>query len=459
MKIPFRYQFILAPLVIVVILAGLIAYTLYVLAEINHQSKVTRHWEILTDQVHTSINSAGKLRTTIASMLDSKNGSSEHDQEDQFFTYLEQARIFSDSVLDPNLLDQVSPDLRKLIQRHRESLKEPENVNPAVISRIIDELMPLLDYQSKIFVAQRRTQYMGHHRQLVDISSRLTTVLLVGLITCIALASILAIWGLYVTRRRLNNLTRRANQVCTGEITALPAPGKVSDELDDLEHCLFDMTERLLKVVSVENVLLGVENERRRMAMDMHDGALADLTAINRHLDGLQGGADEIKQIRSQVDEVIRSLRATIDDLHPQVLETLGLKAAFESFLDRNTAMPDYPKVVFEFEAGLEDYLTLEQKLALFRIFTEVVNNVFKHARCTQLEISVRKIAGQLVLTIEDNGIGRVDDIINDKRSDGHGYQNVTQRANLLGASVSWQAGRFSSGIRFELKLTLRMNS
>ena len=450
MKLPFRYQFILAPFVIVVLLACLVAYTLFELANINHENEVTRQWELVTDRIQTSITGAIRLNKVIDELSSAKD----IEQDEQFFSYLEQTRIVSDSLLDPTLLGQVSAGLRQQIKDSEQLLREPERVKPEVVSLSLNNLLPALEYQYKIFAAQRRTTFIDNHRQLVTISSRMTTALLTGLIFCIVLAAGLALWGLSVNRRRLNNLSQRAHAVCSGDNAPLAAPESALDELDDLEICLANMTTRLLNVVSVENVLHGVEHERRRIAMDMHDGVLADLTAINRRLDSLNinvMNTDEIKTLRADVDDIISHLRCTIDDLHPQVLETLGLESALHSFLNRHSTATGFPQVHFEYDEKIENALLMEQKINLFRIVTEAINNVIKHAHCDRFEVGLRLVAQQLIVTVEDNGVGMPEKY----NASGHGCANISERARLIGATVQWRASRFASGTCFELTLPL----
>ena len=286
----------------------------------------------------------------------------------------------------------------------------------------------------------------------------MTTILLSGLILCIILATGLTLWGLAITRHRLTQLSQRAQKVCFGNKTPLSAPEIAHDELDDLEICLANMTTSLLKIISIENVLRGAENERRRIAMDMHDSVLTDLTMINRSLDYTNNtplSVDKIKLLRTDVDNVINSLRHTIDDLHPQVLETLGLESALRSFLERQKDIPGFPNFHFDFTIDIENSLTNESKLNLFRIIIEAINNVIKHAKCERFEVNLRMVSEQIVVTVEDNGIG----MNYNGKSSGHGCSNITERANLIAATVQWRPSRFSTGTCFELVLNTKQSA
>ena len=434
MHLPFRYQFILAPSITVILLAILVAYTSYELSQIYDENEVTVYWEIQHDDIQTAIATINSLNKTIPTL--SKQNPTQDD--DTFFTYLEQSQILSDRLQDENLLELFPETLRARITISQNLLHEPERVDPAILLNSINSLIPDLEYQAKIIAASRRSSYIDNHQKLISIISRLTTVQIATLIICIIVAAGLALWGLFVIRKRFSKLQTRAQLVCNNK--NLNKHNQQGDELDNLENCLVNMTDKLLHIVSVENVLHGVENERRRIAMDMHDGVLADLTAINRQL-------DSNPSLRTDIDSIITDLRRTIDDLHPQVLEILGLKAALQSWLDRQQ-LPTYH---FDFSDELEKSLNLQQKINLFRIITEAVTNIIKHAHADRFELILRDRDNTLILCIEDNGVGMPTKI----NPDSHGYANINERAQLLGATAEWRTSRFATGTCFELTLAL----
>ncbi|MBE9525709.1 MAG: hypothetical protein IME94_01930 [Proteobacteria bacterium] len=438
MKLPFRYQFILAPSVTVILLACLVAYTSYELSRIYDENEATVYWEVVNDNVQTTIATINSLNKTISKLSTEQSPQ----QDDNFFSYLEQSQILSDNLYDQNLLEQVPAELRQRILSIEKLLREPELIEPTVLLSSINQFLPDLEYQAKIIAAQRRTAYIDNHHKLLEIISRLTTLQISSLLVCIIVAALLALWGLFVIRQRFNRLQIRAQLVCNRK--KLGSTKQQGDELDNLENCLVNMTEKLLHTVSVENVLRGVENERRRIAMDMHDGVLADLTGINRQL-------DNDSAVRKDINAIIDDLRRTIDDLHPQVLEILGLNAALNSWLERQSSTPGFPQYHYDFEEAIDQSTNLEQKINLFRIITEATTNVVKHAHAERLEIVLRISDQDLILTVEDNGIGMPDE----KNVNRHGVANINERARLLGAIVTWRNSRFARGTCFELNLSL----
>jgi len=440
MKLSLRSQFILAPAITVIFLACLVAYTSIELSQIYDANEATVNWEIIHDDVKTAIATANRLSATINNLSSEKTPQ----QDDNFFSYIELSQRLFSNLYDRHLLEQFPTQLKNQIFALKPLLREPERNDPALLLTSINKLLPDIEYQAKIIAAQRRTIYIDNHQKLINIISRLTSVQISALLLCITVASLLALWGLFVIRRRFRNLQNRAQLVCTGGKLDTKQSASSGDELDELEACLVGMTNKLLTAVSVENVLRGVEKERRRIAMDMHDGVLADLTGINRQL-------DNNSKVRSAIDTIIVDLRRTIDDLHPQVLEILGLNSALKSWLERQSTSNDFPQYHYDFDEQIEQTINLEQKINLFRIIIEAITNVLKHAHANRLEVVLRISHDTLILTVEDNGIGLPDKL--DVTS--HGVANMTERARLLGATANWSKSRFARGTRFELTLKL----
>ena len=301
------------------------------------------------------------------------------------------------------------------------------------------------------FVSERqRENTMSNVVTKITLEKLINQSFLSTLIVCILLAAALSVWGLYLIRRRLKFLVDRIAAVCAPDDNTT----KSRDEIDDLELRLSNVTARLLNVVSAENLVHSAENERRRIARDMHDGILADLTTLNRQLDALHADPSNqsvLASMRTNLDATITDLRRTIDDLHPQVLEILGLESALQSYLARHSTARNFPEYHFEFDPNVEKILAKDHKLNLFRILAEAITNATKHAQCKRLEVCLRVLAQELLASVEDNGIG----IATERNTTGHGCANMVERARLMHAKVRWRKSRFTTGTCFELSLAV----
>ena len=264
----------------------------------------------------------------------------------------------------------------------------------------------------------------------------------------------------YFSRRILNriqSLSRNAVQIADGKLEIPPAPDHIRDELDTLAISINRMTKRLIRVVGTEKLLEGAEEERRRIAMDLHDQSLSDLSTILRGLQNLsvettdkelQGKTEKLEE---DLERAIANLRDIMNNLHPQTLDILGLGAAIEAHLEQYCCADNLPEYHLYVDPQVSD-LNLDRlkQLALYRIAIEAIQNIIKHAAASRYEISLEVREKTLILSAEDNGTGMPD---LEKRDSGRGLNNIRERAKAISAEVVWKPSRFSSGTRFELTL------
>ncbi|PLX78651.1 MAG: hypothetical protein C0616_13745 [Desulfuromonas sp.] len=266
--------------------------------------------------------------------------------------------------------------------------------------------------------------------------------------------------SLYMARsllRRIQFLSESAGRVAAGDLAPPPAPLEVHDELDDLAISINQMTDRLIRVVGTEKVLEGVEEERRRIAMDIHDQTLADLGGISRSLQMLPSAEcsrERVDQLQQDLQKAISNLREVMDNLHPQTLEILGLGPALESHIEQHRLRSSGLELnYFEPTPCDSSKLPLQTVLTIYRIATEALHNVIKHAQGNKCEVTLSKRGNDLLLAVEDNGVGF--NLPEAQLKGGRGLNNIEQRARSIAAVVTWNPSRFSSGTRFELRLPL----
>jgi signal transduction histidine kinase len=198
------------------------------------------------------------------------------------------------------------------------------------------------------------------------------------------------------------------------------------------------------------------EEERQRIAEDLHDETLPTLSAVARMADQL---SDTLKDnpvpamMRQRLDFSIAEMRRVINDLHPSVLETMGFKLALENLLE-TLGKDDELKTTFVDRNGFdESQLTRETQLSLYRIVQEALNNVRKHSQAHQVEVELNTQEGRLMISVRDDGVGIAAKVA---RSDSHGILNIRQRAQLIGALVAWRRPKnFASGTEVQIELPL----
>lgn len=450
------HQILLAPAAVIGCLVVLLMLLISQLSVIQQQNESVREWGYAIEHL-TAAAAAGRRMNGITVKL---RADSPEEQGDLHFSYLEQSILFSSNLLHPTLLSKLDSSTRGFLRRHEIMLRYHENLDPAEHGTALASVLARLTEIDSALWAQKRAAYAQYYENVKDAMPRLIKLSLASLVLFIALGAALSWWTSRRITKRLEEMAQCACAICAGQFVSMPKPTRIQDELDSLAACLSTMTERLINVVSSEKLLEGAEEERRRIAMDLHDQTLSDLTALARSLHDLKADvhgssmsrARKLSELDAAVHEAIANVRAIMDDLHPQTLDMLGLESALRSYLDKQSSRPGLPLCHLHVDETADQLLSRFQCLMLYRVGLEAINNALRHSQCNRLEVSLRCIGDGLILTVEDNGIGFSYD---HPKTSGRGLANIMQRAQAISAEVRLTSSRFSSGTRFELRLTL----
>ncbi len=184
-----------------------------------------------------------------------------------------------------------------------------------------------------------------------------------------------------------------------------------------------------------------LERERARMAADLHDEVGPVLSALKLRLNSLElkdpDDEDELEKTNDQIDRLMKRMREISFDLMPNSLMRKGLAAAVKEFIDyigRSSSMR------IHFRA---DKLALSQtqSINLYRIVQEVIHNTVKHARASELAITLTRDKNGLVLTTKDNGVGFNYDSRKSEAT-GQGLRNLLNRTEMLGGKMFFESGK-----------------
>jgi PAS domain S-box-containing protein len=205
-------------------------------------------------------------------------------------------------------------------------------------------------------------------------------------------------------------------------------------------------SERQLKSLSGE-LLAAHENERKRVAQDLHDGIGQFLNTIkfgiDNALDGLQGVVhdrylDSLRSTIPLIENAIDEVKTISMDLRPSILDDLGILATLRWFLRQ--FQHTYTDIDVEKEIGIdEDDLPEPLKIVVFRVLQEALNNVAKHSEANRVHLSLVKTDDRLLLAIRDNGIGfgREATLCPEGPERGFGLASMRERTELSGGSFS----------------------
>ena len=225
-----------------------------------------------------------------------------------------------------------------------------------------------------------------------------------------------------------------------------------------------DVTDRTLAAAELERSRVEIralsariqetrEEERTRMAREIHDVLGQALTALKMDLawyeerQGAEGaGALGLggRSISARIDETMEIVRRLASELRPSVLDQLGLDAAIE-WLVRDSAKRTGIAVTLQ----VDEIPPLPAEIAshAFRIIQEALTNVVRHSRATLVHVSLRRMVGRILLTVEDNGVGIEPQSLSGVRS--MGMVGMRERAVACGGSlmVSGEPGHTSIAV------------
>ena len=189
----------------------------------------------------------------------------------------------------------------------------------------------------------------------------------------------------------------------------------------------------------IEKVVLAQDEERRRVAYDLHDGVAQLIVSAKQHLDTCadllpasgEGAPRELRVGIERLDQAIVETRRVLQALRPAAIEDGGLAPAARRSLEQ-TAQEAGWTVSFAEDLG-DGRLPAAVETAAFRIIQEALTNARKHAGARRVDVELRRAAGWLVLAVRDSGGGVPAREAGSGR--GLGLASMSERARLLGGT------------------------
>jgi len=196
--------------------------------------------------------------------------------------------------------------------------------------------------------------------------------------------------------------------------------------------------------LQIHNTLMAQEEERKRIARELHDDIAQSILLLSRQLDMLISQSDskipedsiiELEHIESIANNAYKSLQRYARDLRPSILDQMGLLAAL-NWLTEETSKEMKIQAVVKSDNLPE--LASELELAMFRIAQEALNNIRKHAHASNVSIIVKIMSNNLRMAITDDGKGfstlkLTGDLVKQGKL---GVLGMEERARLIGGSL-----------------------
>lgn len=209
------------------------------------------------------------------------------------------------------------------------------------------------------------------------------------------------------------------------------------------------------KIDATQNMIQGEEQERTRLARDLHDGLGGMLTGVKFQLNSIKGNvilseenAGTFTKSISQIDNAIVEMRRVAHNMMPEALLKFGLDETLKSYCDSVSQSSELAVSYQSF--GMEVRLEQTNEIVLYRIVQELLNNTIKHAKATKSNIQLTRNENLISLTVEDNGKGFD---VNDVKKNGIGLSNINHRVEYLNGKIDVQSDNKGTSTHIEFEI------
>jgi signal transduction histidine kinase len=281
----------------------------------------------------------------------------------------------------------------------------------------------------------------------------------------VLLLALIALWfGARQIIQPLQALETRAASLAWGDYQAIEESVGGIEEISRLQQTLIHLAEKVQRAQAglhdyIGAITVGQEDERRRLARELHDDTIQALIALNQRVQLTQLKLDTepeafaaLEEIQTLTEQTIQDLRRVVRALRPLYLEDLGLVAALRMLAQETTERTGFS---IEFtHTGVERRLSPDTELALYRIAQEGLSNVLRHAKATKTVLNISYKSDRISMSVADDGAGFVvPESPAEFAPSGHfGLLGIHERAELISARLEIRSSR-GEGTRLEISL------
>ncbi|MCS7076396.1 MAG: sensor histidine kinase [Bacteroidia bacterium] len=217
-------------------------------------------------------------------------------------------------------------------------------------------------------------------------------------------------------------------------------------------YLYYSRHKRKMREKYAQQLTLSIEEERSRIARELHDEVGQTLSAIKNklyiHKNELP---DFIQDTEKQLSDTIEQVRGIAQSLYPPYLRKVKFEKAIETLLQRVRQNTDlYYTLEIDVPSDLGELLSQEAKLHLYRIIQECLNNTVKHAEATAVKISIEQKNHKLYLIYQDNGKG----ISHKGQLNGMGMLSIQERVRMLQGNMDLK--NTDKGIKLQFIFNIR---
>jgi signal transduction histidine kinase len=332
-----------------------------------------------------------------------------------------------------------------------------------------DVAVPIFD--GKAGMARVGISDLGVRNTLTLLTSQLGLTILIVLIISLLAATVLT----WILTRPILELVEAASAIAHGDFTHRVrrwANDEIGDLAEAFNHMAIELerTDELrrereqLRKQLLESVIATQEEERRRIARELHDGTSQNITSMIVGLRMLEA-SDDLEKVRQQSKQLRQAARQTLDEVHnlavhlrPPVLDDLGLNAAISRYIQEFRQLFHIP-VDFQVTGFEHKRLPPAMETAVYRILQEAMTNAGKHARAEHISVLLEARDGQVSAIVEDDGQGfQADRMLRSGLQQGKlGLYGMQERAQQLGGSITIESEPMK-GTTIYLRIPIRDN-
>ncbi len=214
---------------------------------------------------------------------------------------------------------------------------------------------------------------------------------------------------------------------------------QLSKQQDELQQQRIRELEKDRQLIAVDSMLKGQEEERSRLAKDLHDGLGGLLSGVKFSLSNMKDNLivtpDNMAVFERSLDMLdtsIKELRRVAHNMMPEMLTKFGLDEALKEYC---STVNSTKLLTVKYQSfGIENRLDKAVEIIIYRIIQELVNNIMKHAVASEAFIQLIRENNRLNVVVEDNGKGL--DLIKLEKSKGAGWVNIRSRVEYLKGQV-----------------------
>lgn len=213
--------------------------------------------------------------------------------------------------------------------------------------------------------------------------------------------------------------------------------------------------EQEKEVNSLQTMLFAQEEERQRIARDLHDSIGALLSAAKLHITNIEHeiqkltDLDFLKNTENIIDHASKEVRRVAHDMMPGVLMKLGLEDGLEDFFDKIRGAHNFTVnfVCDEFPHRLSN----KEEIMIYRMVQEMVNNTIKHSNASEIKVMIKYNAPQITLIYKDDGVGFEANKLDDKSN--IGLSGIKSRASFIHADLKLESSP-NHGVSYTISFT-----